>query len=205
MAPKGKRGAKAVVPPAPNSKAKAKAKSQPGQTVTAFIKKMQDQKDDEQKDEENTNVLALVPAAPAVLPAGPAGSGEGETPAAHGDGGIPSASGKGETPAADDGDYEDGRPDPRPTSRAQMYVFKKFFSELSAEAQQEWATLCQPGGATGKQARKNEIVNAHVPRKTSFKGSLEVKSMTLARVVKLVDTHEKEIEEVHSGNMQNLL
>ena len=61
------------------------------------------------------------------------------------------AEGEEEEEAEDEGtnDLADGETDRRKCSRAQMYVFKEFFSQLPQEIQNKWNTLIPPGGAPG--------------------------------------------------------
>jgi len=194
MGPK-KASTKAATAKAPSkagaAKAAPKAKAKAGGFMSTVLKQIADKEDadkeqadkNKEQGEDDMSVLKLMPA-----------SSEGAPAASQDDDHVPAAQAD---PPEEEEDYEDGKPDPRPCSRAQAYVFKKYFTELDKEVQQEWLTLQRPGGATGKQARKNEIVNASVPRNASFKGKIEVKRMTLSKVVQLTDTNEKTIEEVH--------
>ena len=93
-------------------------------------------------------------------------------------------------------DAPDGQVDPRPVSRAQMYVFKKFLGELDEPTQKEWAELSKAGGNIGKQTRKNEIVNAHVSRGSSYRAGLSVKSLTLKKIIKCTDMQSQEVMDV---------
>ena len=93
-------------------------------------------------------------------------------------------------------DAPDGQVDRRPVSRAQMYVFKKFLGELDEPTQKEWAELSKAGGNIGKQTRKNEIVNAHVSRGSSYRAGLSVKSLTLKKIIKCTDMQSQEVMDV---------
>ena len=76
-------------------------------------------------------------------------------------------------------------------------MFKKYFTELSKEVQEQWVQLSKPGGAPGKQARKYELINAHVPRSAGYKtGRIVVNSRILRKIVQLSETNKQETTEV---------
>ena len=91
-----------------------------------------------------------------------------------------------EEDADDDAEVADGESDERPTSRAQRYVFERHLYTLSEEIQAEWKELSKAGGPGGKQARKNAVVNACVPRSADYKTKGSLKLMTLEKVYSFV-------------------
>lgn len=99
----------------------------------------------------------------------------------------------------------EGTPDKRSYSRAQMHVFNKYFSTLDDDVQQEWLTLCKPGGAPGKRERKNEIVNAVVGRSASFGAGLTIKHRTLRNctVLKRADANVKTEKGITQTEMES--
>ena len=108
------------------------------------------------------------------------------------------AEGEEEEEAEDEGtnDLADGETDRRKCSRAQMYVFKKFFSQLPQEIQNKWNTLIAPGGAPGKQLAKNELVNACVPRHAGFGSELDIKEQTLKTTLNINNTQEAKLQQL---------
>ena len=56
--------------------------------------------------------------------------------------------------------------------------------------------MSKAGGNIGKQTRKNEIVNAHVSRGSSYRASLSVKSLTLKKIIKCTDMQSQEVMDV---------
>jgi len=103
-----------------------------------------------------------------------------------------------DVPAESGSEYEckpDGELDPRPYSKMQKKVFDKGFSTLPKEIREEWETLTKPGGPSGKQRRKNELVNMCVPRNANYGGEVEIKKMTYKRSFHLEETKSSEVEE----------
>lgn len=60
-----------------------------------------------------------------------------------------------------------------------MHVFKKYYDQLPETVIKQWEALCKPGGPAGKREKKNELINATVPRNTNYAGGLEVRNATL--------------------------
>ena len=103
MAPREKATA-AAAKPKPKEKSKAAPKPKDAASLTQFMRKIKAEEKTDAKGAEaddNQNVLVV----------------------AYGDD-VPSAQAD---PPAEQQVYEDGMPDPRRTSRAHMYVFKKYF------------------------------------------------------------------------------
>ena len=67
---------------------------------------------------------------------------------------------------------EAGGLDDRPPSRAQTYVFEKYFSDLPSNIQTKWNDIIA-SKTPGKQLKKNEITNAAVKRDADRKTSWE--------------------------------
>ena len=87
----------------------------------------------------------------------------------------------------------EGQEDTRATSRAQRHVFQKYFGQLPDEVQDAWHELRKPGGyGSGKQEKKNAIINACVARNTNFSGPLDVKKRTLDTLTSVKSKTQKE-------------
>jgi hypothetical protein len=66
---------------------------------------------------------------------------------------------------------------------------------LPEEIQKEWQELCKPSGAPGKQARKNAIVNAAVPRDADYKSGIVVAERTFAKIITAAEEKTREGKE----------
>jgi len=101
--------------------------------------------------------------------------------------------------AAISSDFEDlpeGKLDNRAYSKMQKRVFDNNFKFLSAEVQTEWLELAKPGGAPGKQKRKNEIVNQEVGRSVNYGGTLKTQDPAYRRTLTVSKKRGLEQQEV---------